>query len=255
MADEKVTSNGNVTVWVVPEADIADYLSPTATEINTNGLDVTEAVAWEGTTFPANTESNDVDDRSLRDRGNSTTRGFAQFEAVLSLFRPLPSDTTSVAAQAWALLKEPRLSVYLITRVLQAPEGEHKDAAAGEWISVYRMDSDTVNDDTEGEDSYKFIVSFLPQGELSVYTQVKNATPPTVTVADAALSVGDVTVARATLGGKRATQVVTWLSSDATVATVSPNGVITALSTGTTNITASHPAASAASTASVVTVS
>lgn len=254
MADEKVTSNGNITVWVVPEAEIANYQSPTAAEIN-GGIDVTDAVAWEGTTFPANTESNDVDDRSLRDRGNATSRGFAQFEATLSLFRPVEGDTTSEAAIAWDFLKTPRLPVYVVTRVLQAPEGVATAAAAGQWISVFRMISDTVNDDTEGEDSVKYIVNFLPQGELSVYTQVKNATAVTITVADNTLSVGDHTVARATLGGKRATQVVTWTTSDADVATVSPNGVVTAVSVGTASISASHPAATGATTAVTVTVS
>lgn len=254
MADEKVTSNGNITVWVVPEAEIADYRSPTAAAIN-GGIDVTDAVAWEGTTFPANTESNDVDDRSLRDRGNSTSRGFAQFEATLSLFRPVQGDTTSEAAIAWDFLKTPRVPVYVITRVLQSPEGQASPAAAGQWISVFRMVSDTVNDDTEGEDSVKYVVNFLPQGELAVYTQVKNATPVTVTVADNTIAVGEHTVARATLGGKRATQVVDWVSANPGVATVSPNGVVTGVSAGTASISATHPAATGATTAVTVTVS
>ncbi len=254
MADEKTTSNSNVDLWVIPEADVADYRSITATEINTFGVRVTPALAWEGTTWPANTESNDIDDRSVEDKGNATSRGFAQFEGTAAFFRPLASDTTSEAAVVWDLLKTPRIPVYLVTRIVQRTEGVATPAAAGQWISVYRMISDTVNDDTEGEDSYKYIVTFLPQGELSVYTQVKNAGPVIVTIADAALAVGDVSVARATLGGKRATQVVTWTTSNPAVATVSPNGVVTAIATGTANISATHPAATGATTAVPVTV-
>lgn len=257
MADAKVTTNGHVDVWAVPVTGIADYRSPTASEINA-GVRLTPAIAWDGTTFPANDESSDVDDRSLEDVGNATSRGFAQFGAELSFFRPFDTDTTSEAADAWALFKTPRVPVYLVTRVLQrTPAPGTTPATAGDWISVYRFITDTVNDDTEGEDSVKFIVGYLPQGEVSVYTQVKNSTPVTVTNASAttALDVGEHAVLRATLGGKRATQVVDWVSSNDAVASVSPNGVVTGVGVGTASVTASHPAASAASTAISFTVS
>lgn len=258
MADEKVTSNGHVDIWAVPVTGIANYRSPTATEISTNGVRLTSAIAWDGTTFPANDESSDIDDRSLEDIGNALSRGFAQFGAELTFFRPVEGDTTSEAAAAWDLFKTPRVPVYLVTRVLQrTPSPGTTAATAGDWISVYRFITDTVNDDTEGEDSVKFIVGFLPQGELSVYTQVKNATPPSVTNASGTttLDVGDHAVLRATLGGKRATQAVNWVTSDDTVVQVSPNGVVTAVGAGTAGVTATHPAASAASTAISFTVS
>lgn len=257
MADEKVTSNGNVDVWVVPVTGIADYRSPTAAEIAA-GVRLTPAIAWDGTTFPANDESSDIDDRSLEDIGNASSRGFAQFGAELSFFRPRDNDTTSAAAQAWALFKTTRVPVYLITRVVQrVPAPGTTPPAAGQWISVFRFTTSTVNDDTEGEDSVKFIVGYLPQGEVQVYTQVKNATPVTVTNASGTttLDVGDHAVLRATLGGKRATQVVEWVSSDDAVVSVSPNGVVTGVAPGTASVTASHPAASAPSTAVSFTVS
>lgn len=257
MADEKVTSNGHVDVWFVPAASVADYRSPTATEINNSGVRLTPAIAWDGTTFPANDESSDIDDRSLEDVGNTLSRGFAQFGAELTFFRPVEGDTTSPYAEAWDLFKTPRVPGYLITRVLQRDVAPNTTpATAGDWISVFRFVTSTVNDDTEGEDSVKFIVGFLPQGELSVYTQVKNATAPTVTNASGttSLDVGDHAVLRATMGGKRATQAVNWSSSDDSVVSVSPNGVVTAVGVGTASVTASHPAASAASTAVSFTV-
>src|SRR6478609_6302050 len=108
MADLKVTSNGNVEVWAVPVNGIANINAPTAAEINA-GVVLSNAIAWEGTSFPANEESNDVDDRSLLDRGNSTSRGFAQFGATLSFFRPVPGDTTSDYGLAWTFFKTPRV--------------------------------------------------------------------------------------------------------------------------------------------------
>lgn len=255
MPDEKSSANGNVDIWVIPKDDVADYRSPTATEINTLGTRVTPALAWDGLTWPGNTDSNDIDDRSPEDRGNATSRGFAQFEGTLSFFRPKPDDTSSEAAAAWDLLKTPRVPVIVVTRVLQRTTGVATPAAAGDWINVYEFITDTVNDDTEGEDSVKFIVGLLPQGNLAVNTQVKNATPVSLAPATLALAVGASEVVKATLGGHRATSVVDWSSSNEAVATVSSNGVVTAHSVGTANITATHPAATGATTPCVVTVS
>lgn len=255
MADEKVTANGNVDIWVIPTTDVADYRSPTATEINTSGTRVTPAVAWDGVTWPGNTDSNDVDDRSLEDRGNATSRGFAQFEGTLSFFRPKPDDTSSEAAAAWDLLKTPRIPVFVVTRVLQRDTGVATPAAAGDWISVYQFITDTVNDDTEGEDSVKFIVGLLPQGNLSVNTQVKNAGPVVLDPLTLALAPGEHGVVHAALGGHDATHVVEWTSDDEAVALVSSNGVVTGVAAGTADITASHPAATGATTPCVVTVS
>ena len=254
MVDTKVQSNGNVTVWAVPATGLADCLSPTALEINA-GLDITDAMAWDGTTFPTATESNDVDDRSLRDKGNATSRGFPQFEFTPTFFRPRDVlDVTSDYGKAFQMFKTPRVPIYVITRVLQVTEGVHVDASAGEWISVFRFITDAVSDDTEGEDSYKYTVTHLPQGEISVYTQVKTAGPVVVTVNSAALTVGQHSTSLALLGGKYATQNVTWSSSDPSVATVSQNGVVTAVAAGKANITATHPAATGATVPVVVTV-
>ena len=256
MADQKVTSNGNVQVWLVPATGIADYRSPTAAEINA-GLNVTAAIAWEGTTVPTATESDDVDDRSLLDKGNATTRGAAQFEGTLNFFYPEDlNENVTDYGKAFTFLHQPRVPVYAIVRVLQAPEGVATPAAAGEWISVFRFLTDGWTDDIADDDSYKYAIGLLSQGEVAIYTQVKNATPVTVTNASGsgALTVGDHAVLRATLGGKRATQVVEWSTSNPAVASVSQNGVVTAIAAGTANIIASHRAASAPSTPVAITV-
>ena len=257
MADQSFTSNGFTTVWLVPANGIADYRCPTADEINM-GMDITPAIAWDGTTFPAATDSDDVEDRSLRDKGNATTRGAASYEAVLNLFYPRDlQDTTSEFGKVYQMLRNPRVPVFLVTRVAQSPEGEHKPAEAGEWISVFRFISDGWTDDFTGDESNKYSIGLLTQGEVAVYTQVKNSTPVEVENVSAGdtLQVGEHAVLRATLGGKRATQVVEWKSSDPGIASVSQNGVVTAVSTGTADITATHPAADGASTAIEITVS
>lgn len=254
MADQKISANGNVDIWLVPVAGIADYRSPTAAEINA-GLRVTPAIAWDGTTFPTSTGSDDIDDRSLEDKGNATTRGAAQFEGTLNFFYPKDlNESLTDYGKAFTFLRVPRVPVYVVTRVLQRTSGVATPAAAGEWISVYRFLTDGWTDDIAEDDSYKYAISLLTQGDVSVYTQVKNATPATIAPLTASVAVGAHAVIRATLGGKRATQVVEWKSSNPAIATVSQNGVVTGVAAGTANITATHPAASAVSTASVVTV-
>lgn len=253
IADEKVTSNGNVTVWWVPSAGLTDYRAPDAAEINA-GVNLTEAIAWDSFELAAS-ESNDVDDRSLADIGNSVTRGFQQFAASMNFFRDVDSnDSESPYVQAFETFRTPRAYGYLILRVLQGRAND--PAEAGQWVSVFRFMSDAVGDDTEGEDSYKLTVSFLPQGEIAVYTQVSAADSEAVTVdpATLSLSVGDKATVTAELRGKSVTQGATWRSSDTSVASVSANGVVVGVGAGTATITASHRSADGADGEVAVTV-
>ena len=250
MVDQKVTSNGNISVWWVPAAGIADYRSPTATEIN-SGVDLTAAIAWDSFEIAAS-ESNDVEDRALIDKGNAVTRGFQQFAASFNTFRDADlNDSTSPYNIAFETFREPRQYGYLITRVLQKAAGTSPAAQPGEWVSVYRFVSDAVGDDTEGEDSYKMTLTFMPQGEIKVYTMVKTSEAVTVAPTTLALEPGEKAVVTATLAGHSITQGATWRSTDTTVASVSANGVVTAISEGTADITATHPAATGPGTVEV----
>lgn len=248
MVDKKVMSNKNVTVWWVPASGIANYLSPTPAEINA-GLNISPAIAWDGFELGAS-ESNDIDDRSIVDAGNAVTAGFQQFSASLSMFRDqYPEDVTSDYVKAWEAFKRDRVPGYLILRVLQA--APNQPAAAGQFISVFRFVTDYTADDTEGEDSVKFTVGFLPQGEVKVNTLVKTATPVTVAPVTLSIAASDIKTITATLSGKSITQGATWVSSNPGVATVSPNGVVKRVSAGTATITANHPAATGPGTVTV----
>ena len=134
--DQRIASNGNTTVWLIPATGIANYRSPTAAEINA-GINATPAIAWDGTTFPTASDSDDVDDRSLEDAGNATTRGSAQFEATLNFFHPkVNTDNAGDFGKVYNFLRQPRVPVYVVTRVLQKPtEGAYKPAEAGDCPS------------------------------------------------------------------------------------------------------------------------
>lgn len=248
--DQKIMSNANVTVWWVPEGGLVNYLSPTPVEINA-GLNLSPAIAWDGFELGAS-DSNDVDDRSLVDAGNAVSRGFAQFAASIPFFREKdPTDTTSIYHQAFEAFRKSGAAGYLIVRVIAPAGGPMAQAAAGDVVSVYKFRGDAASDDTEGEDSYKFTITYLPQGQLKVNTVVKTATPVEVTPATGAVAVGAVTTLKAEVGTRDFTQGVTWSSDDTSVATVSPNGVVTGVSAGTANISATHPGATGAGTAAI----
>ena len=255
MADTKITSNGNVQYWWIPAISLSTPTSPIAAEVTASGLNISNAISWESSTFPGATESNDVDDRTIMDLGNATSRGFAQFAGDLSFFRPLNVlDVTSDFGKVFQAFKTPRVAGYILVRALQGTTGVAGVVAAGEWVDVLKFIASTFIDDTEGEDSVKYNVAFLPQGVVYVNTQVKNATPVTLLPLTLTLTgAGAKGVVRATLGGKRATQSVIWSSSAPTVATVSQNGVVSRVSAGSANITATHAAATGATVACVVT--
>lgn len=250
--DTKVSPNDRITVSLVPVIGVADYEAPTDAELNA-ALNVSAAIAWDGTTLPTATESDDVDDRSITDKGNATSRGSAQYEATLNFFYPRDkTDMTNIASQVYDFLRNPRVPVYAITRVLQAdPDAPYEE---GEWISVFRFLTDAWEDDIEGDDSYKYAIGMLTQGEVVAYTQVRNSDPIEIeNTGSDSIAVGDHVAIRAEMGGHRATQVVKWVSSDTEVASVSPNGVVTGNGAGTAEITAEH-AAAPTSTAIEITV-
>ena len=260
MANEKVFADGYVDVVVIRQNQLTDPTAPLVTELNNNGINVSNAIAWDGTTWPNNTDSNDTDDRSIKDAGNATTRGYAQYEATLNLFYPKDlTDTVSDYGKAYQFFKDTatRIPVYIVTRVLQTSPSAVQPFVEGDTVSVFKLGTDAFAADTEGEDSYKYAINFLPQGGVWPYTQVVAASKNAITVTapnGLPTSAGMKRALRATLNGKRVTNQVNWHSSNLAVATVSPNGVVTAVASGTANITATH-AAGTVSTAQAVTVS
>ena len=256
MADTRVYSNGYVNIWVIPENGLANPAAPTPAEINA-GVNISEAVAWDGTTIPTMSESSDMDDRSILDAGNARSRGLSEYEGALQLFTPKNLEgTISTYEKAFQLFKIPEGKYWIVVRVLQNAYRKSDPAVAGQFVSVYKVIASTYRNEVDGEDSYKYSVELLPQGAAYPDTLVKLTNPAVVTNASGtnSLVVGETAVLRATLGSHRATQLVTWTSSDPSKATVSPNGVVKAIAEGTAEITASHPSASADSVALSITV-
>lgn len=245
----KITSNEYVKVAWILDANMtpAQAAAPTDTILNAGTtVQLSPAIAWNDFTLGA-TDSDDIEDRGITDPGNAVSRGFANFEATISFFRDANlADTSSDFVKAWATFKTPRTYGYLVLRVAEKKWSD--PWAAGDRVSVFKFIADTITDDVEGDDSVKFTVNFLPQGLLYPYTVVKAATPAAITgvgtTGTASIAAGP-TVLSPTLSGKDIRSVATYTSSDTTKARVSANGVITPVAAGSTNITVSHPAATA----------
>lgn len=165
----KLQSNGNLAVYWVPQEDITDEVTflatPTDAQI-TGGVNLTSAIAWDGYELGAS-ESNKIDDKGISDKSNAQVRGFAQFSGSLTFFRGITSETTGAYAEAFDTFKaatDARVNGYLVQRVGQG----NTAIVANDIVSIFKFIADAVMDNTEGEDSVKFMVKFQPQGQLAV---------------------------------------------------------------------------------------
>jgi hypothetical protein len=245
----KQTSNGYVKVaWVLAE-DLANPQYPTAAALN-GALDLSSAIAWQDYQLGAES-SEDIDDRALTDLGNAVSRGSANYSAQLSFFRQLETNENpdSVYTDAFQAFRVPRTLGYLVTRVAEKPASD--PWAAGDTISVYLLLADVVIDQTSGDTSTKFQVSFLPQGRLFTNTTVGAAGVISGVPTTLALGVGEVAILNPVLAGKSIRSRASYSSSTPTNATVSELGVISGEAAGTSTITTNYGAATAPVTTTV----
>jgi hypothetical protein len=171
----KLQSNGNIKVYWVPSSEIADEEAFLATPYDIqieDGIDLTAAIAWDSYEL-GSTDSNKIDDRGIVDTGAVQERGFAQFAGSLMFFRGITSETTGAYATAFAAFKAAtdgtRPQGYLVTRIgVPSATG----FASGQKVNIFKFIADAFMDNTEGEDSVKFMVNFAPQGKLSVNVPV-----------------------------------------------------------------------------------
>lgn len=239
----KQTSNGFVKVaWVLAD-DLANPQYPTAAELN-GALDLSSAIAWQDYQLGAEA-SEDIDDRALTDLGNAVSRGSANYSAQLSFFRQLETNesTDSVYKDAFEAFRTMRTLGYLVTRVVEKPATQA--FAAGDTISVYLVLADTLIDQTSGDTSTKFQVTFLPQGRLYTNTVVGGAGVITGVPATLSVAVGEHNILNPVVATKSVRSRAEYSTSAPAVTTVSELGVITGVSAGTANVTTTFGGATA----------
>lgn len=243
----RLSSNGNVKVGWILDADLTDPEAPAAAELNGDALDLSAAIAWDGYEVGA-TDSDDWDDRALTDLGNAITRGFANYAATLPFFYDADfSDTSSVYNDAFDAFRTPLTTGWIVTRV-GVPASTAW--AANDVVSVFKFIAGTTQTD-QGDQSTKFVVEFMQQGQLYVNTRVAVAQPVVATPSSDTLTIGEHLAIEAALDGDDITHSATYSSSDTTKATVSDLGVVTAVASGSATITVSHPSANASDTVTI----
>ncbi len=170
----KSTSNGKISVYWTPLSNVsgteAAFLAdPSVADMTASGsLNLTTAIAFDGFDL-GSTESNKIEDRGIVDTTSVESRGFAQFSGNLTFFRGVTSETSGDYYNAFEAFKAStdgtRPQGFLITRINVAST---EALAEDDVVSVYKFTADAFMDDTEGEDSVKFMVNFMPQGKVSV---------------------------------------------------------------------------------------
>jgi hypothetical protein len=170
----KSTANGKIKVYWVPVANITGtedvwVTAPDISDFTAAGsIDLTSAIAWDSYEL-GSTDSNKIDDRGIVDEGAVQERGFAQFAGSLMFFRGITSETSGAYYNAFEAFKAAtdgtRPVGFLVTRV-GVPNTTA--LAAGQTVSAFKFIADAFMDNTEGEDSVKFMVNFAPQGKLGV---------------------------------------------------------------------------------------
>lgn len=164
----KMVANNKVKVAWVDVASVTNettFLATPSAAILAAGVELTDAIAWDSYQLGA-ADSNKIEDRSLVDTATVQNRGFANFDASLKIFRgdgTAGSYTTAYTTFKAATTTRPE--GYLVVRIGTASTTAF---AAGQTVSVYRFIADSFADDTNGEDSVKWTINFMPQGKLGV---------------------------------------------------------------------------------------
>lgn len=261
MANTKLPSAGNVTVrWALP-GWAANPAKPTVAELNAT-LDVSESISWNDFAF-GNQASNQVSDPAITDQGNTQSRGFAQFGGTVSFFYPRAyANAADANSNTFEALDQPRTLGYLLMRVDGniTPDG-NRLAIANDFWSVYKVISDGWADVVVGENSFRYTITFQPQGDLWV-----NAVVNTTVTLTASLN-GGLTLTTTTkkpiiayVTGRQLTTNgypgwFTYSSSATNFATVDANGLVRGVAAGSATITVTHPESGATTTVGPIVVS
>lgn len=249
MVATKIKSNSNTALHAGVISAVADIEKQTLAELNAL-LNASDDVKWDGYDF--NVEASDTDeDRVLTDSATATTRGYENFGGTIAFFPPLPGDSTSKTRQLRSLVSTPHTELVLIQR-----DGYPASAAfaAGQVYNAYHVISD-ANAELRGDKNRYYTIAFKSKGKVGINRIVPSSTAtPVAITGGTTVAVGESIQLKAAYEGNDITVGAVWVSSDESVAVVTPHGLVIGVGAGSVSISATYPG-SAAGTPKAITVS
>lgn len=171
--------NPNTTLVVIPAANVANPLSPTALELNgVNAINISCAVTRGYTLNPTDSDTDDT--ASICDTGNVQTRLFDNYEGELTMFRDANiTDNASVYNLAFQYFRDPDKQFYVYRRLGKKSTLPFID---GDIVEGFYFANDRMRS-VDGGDSgpIQFTVPLLSQGNYTGYTYVGVVAAPTAT--------------------------------------------------------------------------
>lgn len=249
MVAQKIKSNKNTALFVGVKSAVPDVLAPTLAQLNTL-LNASDHVKWDGYDFGVEASEQD-EDRVLTDSATAASRGYENFGGPISFFPPLTTDTTSTARQVRSTVSTPHTELVTVQR-----DGYAADAAwdEGQVFNAFHVITD-ANAELRGDKNRYYSIDFKNKGFAGINRIVPSAVATAVAITGTpAVSVGESIQLKAAYEGNDITVGAVWVSSDETVAIVTPHGRVIGVSAGTADISATYPG-SAAGTPTEVTVS
>lgn len=265
MPDTRYPASGNMRVWWITAAGLANPAAPTVAEIAA-GMDISDSISWNDKDFGIQA-SNTVDDPAITAKGSVQTRGAAQYGGSFSFYYPGAfNDSTNPYSLTYDALRLPGTDGFIIIRddglELTTTSGTTANpgtlAAAGDYINVYKVQTAGYAEAITGEEAFRYTVSFLPRGAVYPFAIVRaNSTPvaPAVAGASTLTVAAKYTALTATIVGRDATRLVKWTTTTPALASISANGIVTAKAAGSASFLATDPATGTPSTAKTITIS
>jgi hypothetical protein len=249
---QKLPGSGHITVAFYPLNGFANYASPTVAELNAatpTAAQFSKSISWNDFGLGVQA-SNTIDDPSIADIGNVTDRGAAQYGGAVSFYYPNDFDDNSNSySLTYDAVGAPRTPGYMVVRI-DGLKPTSQAFAAGDYVHVMQVLSDGQANSITGEEAFRYTVTWLQQGNLAVYTVVRDTTNTVVTPATVTAAADSSGRILGTLNGRQYTNGLVWSSSDDAVVRVSNAGVYTVIgaSAATATITAKDPYTAATDT-------